>query len=58
MVEMDNEPSLDTDCVGGGAGGGDGLRGGVGGGTGSRFRRVKAESEFNSGHVDCFMQFL
>ena len=55
---MDNEPSSDTDCVGGGAGRGDGLRGGAGGGAGGGFRRVKVEREFNSGHVNCFMQFL
>ena len=39
---MDNELSLDTDCVGGGAGRGDGLRGGIGGGAGGGLRRVKA----------------
>ena len=57
-MEIDNKPSLDTDYVGGGAGRGDGLRGGAGSGTGDGFRRVKAEREFNSGHIDCFMQFL
>ena len=64
-MERDNELSLDIDCVGGGAGGGGelrgvvgGLRGGASGRAGGGFRRVKAEREFNSGHVDCFKQFL